>query len=137
MTKGSGGQITQLWNIECIQTKQTATSKASHASHLEMATANKPLNPLALVRSKPKLKPHVKMSSACALGDGQPPKSLQKPTNLDRVPLPTYQAAVSSSRYGFHLAELDKQYGEDDVTPAPTSHAGSVMPMSSVAPMSH
>ncbi|KAI6000438.1 hypothetical protein EDC04DRAFT_2908788 [Pisolithus marmoratus] len=71
-TKGSGGQIAQLQNIEHIQTEQTTTSKASHASHLKMATANEPLNPLALAKSKPKLKPHVKMSSACASGDGQP-----------------------------------------------------------------
>ncbi|KAI6011482.1 hypothetical protein EDC04DRAFT_2609881 [Pisolithus marmoratus] len=65
MTKGSGGQIAQLRNIEHIQTEQTATSKACHASHLEMATANELLNPLALVKSKPK--PHVKMSSASSL----------------------------------------------------------------------
>ncbi|KAI5986583.1 hypothetical protein EDC04DRAFT_2615029 [Pisolithus marmoratus] len=89
-----------------------------------MAMANKPLNPLALVKSKPKLKTCVKMSSASASDDGQLPNSLQNPTNLNRVPLPTYQVAVGGSQYSFHLAESDKQHGEDNVTPAPTSHAG-------------
>ncbi|KAI6014891.1 hypothetical protein BKA83DRAFT_4129617 [Pisolithus microcarpus] len=119
-TKGSGGQIAQLRNIERIQTEQTATSKVSHASYLEMATANEPLNPLAPAKSKPKPKPRVKTSSACASNDGQ-------------------LVAVEGSRYGFRLAGLDKQHEQDNITTAPTSHAGSVTPMSrggSIAPTS-
>ncbi|KAI6023054.1 hypothetical protein BKA83DRAFT_4627261 [Pisolithus microcarpus] len=120
-------------------TEQTATSKVSHASYLEMATANEPLNPLAPAKSKPKPKPCVKTSSACALNDGQLPKSLQEPTSLDRVSPPTYQVAVKGSRYGFCLAGLDKQHEQDNITMAPTSCAGSVAPMSrrgSIAPTS-
>ncbi|KIK11244.1 hypothetical protein PISMIDRAFT_19692 [Pisolithus microcarpus 441] len=138
-TKGSGGQIAQLRNIERIQTEQTATSKVSHASYLEMATANEPLNPLAPAKSKPKPKPRVKTSSACASNDGQLPKSLQEPTSLDGASPPTYQVAVEGSRYGFRLAGLDKQHEQDNITTAPTSHAGSVTPMSrggSIAPTS-
>ncbi|KAI6027636.1 hypothetical protein BKA83DRAFT_4490184 [Pisolithus microcarpus] len=138
-TKGSGGQIAQLRNIEHIQTEQTTTSKVSHASYLEMATANEPLNPLAPAKSKPKPKPRVKTSSACASNDGQLPKSLQEPTSLDGASPPTYQVAVEGSRYGFRLAGLDKQHEQDNITTAPTSRAGSVMPMScggSIAPTS-
>ncbi|KAI6009978.1 hypothetical protein BKA83DRAFT_4133075 [Pisolithus microcarpus] len=138
-TKGSGGQIAQLRNIERIQTEQTATSKVSHASYLEMATANEPLNPLAPAKSKPKPKPRVKTSSACASNDGQLPKSLQEPTSLDGASPPTYQVAVEGSRYGFRLAGLDKQHEQDNITTAPTSRAGSVAPMSrggSIAPTS-
>ncbi|KAI5991980.1 hypothetical protein EDC04DRAFT_2613772 [Pisolithus marmoratus] len=104
LTKGSGSQITQLCNIEHIQIKQTTTSKASHASYLEVTTANEPLNPLAPVKLKPKPKLHMKTSSACASSGG-----------------------------------LDKEHGQDDVTTAPMSHAGSITPMScrgSVAPTS-
>ncbi|KAI6016895.1 hypothetical protein BKA83DRAFT_11367 [Pisolithus microcarpus] len=140
MTKGSGSQIAQLRNIERIQTEQTATSKVSHASYLEMATANEPLNPLAPAKSKPKPKPRMKTSSACASNDGQLPKSLQEPTSLDRASPPTYQVAVEGSRYGFRLAGLDKQHEQDNITTAPTSRAGSVAPMShggSIAPTSH
>ncbi|KIK15131.1 hypothetical protein PISMIDRAFT_16731 [Pisolithus microcarpus 441] len=124
MTKGSSGQIAQLQNIECIQTEQTATSKVSHASYHEMATANEPLNPLAPAKSKPKPKPRVKTSSACASNDGQLPKSLQEPTSLDGASPPTYQVAVKGSRYGFRLAGLDKQHEQDNITMAPTSRAG-------------
>ncbi|KAI5984373.1 hypothetical protein EDC04DRAFT_2615759 [Pisolithus marmoratus] len=139
MTKGSGSQIAQLHNIEHIQTEQTTTSKASHASYLEVTTANEPLNPLAPVKLKPKPKLHMKMSFACASSGSQLPRSLQEPTSLDRASPPTYQAAVEGSSYGFHLAGSDKQHGQDDVTTAPMSHAGSIMPMScggSVAPTS-
>ncbi|KAI6005575.1 hypothetical protein EDD15DRAFT_2358725 [Pisolithus albus] len=138
-TKGSGSQIAQLRNIEHIQAEQTATSKVSHASYLEMATANEPLNPLAPAKSKPKPKPHVKTSSACASNDGQLPKSLQEPTGLDGASPPTYQVAVEGSRYGFRLAGLDKQHEQDNITMAPTSRARSVAPMSrggSIAAMS-
>ena len=63
VTKGSGGQIAQLQNIECIQSERTS-SKTSHASQLDMATANKPLNPMAPRR----LKPRIKQSSVSVRG---------------------------------------------------------------------
>ena len=52
VTKGSGSQITQLQNIECIQSEQMS-SRTSHASQLNMTTANEPLNPMAPMRPKP------------------------------------------------------------------------------------
>ncbi|KIM54995.1 hypothetical protein SCLCIDRAFT_30695 [Scleroderma citrinum Foug A] len=62
--KGSGGQIAQLPNIECMQVERMAP-KASHASQLEISTANEPLNPMALTKPKPR----VKTSSACVRED--------------------------------------------------------------------
>ena len=53
--KGSGGQIAQLQNIECMQVEQMAP-KASHASQLEISTTNEPLNPMALTKPKPRVK---------------------------------------------------------------------------------
>jgi len=60
-TKGKGGQIVQMENIERAQLERTASSRPSHASQLEQATANELLNPMA--PTKPKPKPRVKMSS--------------------------------------------------------------------------
>ena len=62
-TKGHGGQIAQLHNIERIQTQPTAASKSSHASQLEIATANEPVNPLALTKPKPRVKKFVPAAS--------------------------------------------------------------------------
>ena len=62
-TKGSGGQIVQLQNIERIQSKRTS-SKTSCASQLDTATANEPLNPMAPMRPKPRIK-----SSAVSVRD--------------------------------------------------------------------
>ena len=63
VTKGSGSQIAQLQNIEHIQSEQIS-SKTSHASQLDMATANEPLNPMAPRRPKP----HIKQSSVSVRG---------------------------------------------------------------------
>ena len=54
-TKGSGGQIAQLQIIERIQSERIS-SKTSHASQLDTATANEPLNPMAPRRPKPRVK---------------------------------------------------------------------------------
>lgn len=56
LNKGNGGQVAQLQNIECIQTAPCATSKASHASQLDAATANELTNPMAPTKPKPCLK---------------------------------------------------------------------------------
>jgi len=55
VNKGSGGQIAQLQNIERMQVEWMAP-KASHASQLEISTMNKPLNPMALMKPKPRVK---------------------------------------------------------------------------------
>ena len=55
VNKGSGGQIAQLQNIECMQVEQMAP-KASHASQLEISTVNEPLNPMAPTKPKPRIK---------------------------------------------------------------------------------
>ena len=54
-TKGSGGQIAQLQYIERIQSERTS-SKTSRAYQLDMATANEPLNPMAPMKPKPRIK---------------------------------------------------------------------------------
>ena len=54
-TKGSGGQITQLQNLERIQSEQTS-SKTSRALQLDVATANEPTNPMAPRKPKPRIK---------------------------------------------------------------------------------
>ena len=60
--KGHGGQIAQLHNIERIQTESTIVSKPSQ---LKKATTNKPINPMAPERLRPK--PCTKVSqSTCA-----------------------------------------------------------------------
>ena len=51
-TKGSGSQIIQLQNIEHIQS-EWISSRTSHASQLNAATANEPLNPMAPMWPKP------------------------------------------------------------------------------------
>ena len=53
--KGSSGQIAQLQNIERMQIERMAP-KASHASQLEISTANEPLNPMAPMKPKPCVK---------------------------------------------------------------------------------
>ena len=53
--KGNRGQLSQLQTIERIQTERTAVSK-SHASQLERATANEPVNPMAPAKLKPRIK---------------------------------------------------------------------------------
>ena len=55
VTKGSGSQIAQLQIIERIQSEHIS-SKTSHASQLNTATANEPLNPMAPRRPKPRVK---------------------------------------------------------------------------------
>ena len=65
-TKGSGGQLAQLQHIERIQTEQAATAKVSHATQLDVATANEPVNPMAPTKPKPRVK-----SSARAQQSGQ------------------------------------------------------------------
>ena len=59
--KGSGGQIAQLRNIEHMQTQTIA-----RVSPMDIATANKPLNPMALLSDKqpPKRKPRPSKGSA-------------------------------------------------------------------------
>ena len=54
-TKGSGGQIAQLQHIERIQSERIS-SKTSHAAQLDAAMANKPLNPMAPGKPKPRIK---------------------------------------------------------------------------------
>ena len=56
--KGKVGMV-QMENIEHAQLEWTASSRPSHASQLEQATANESLNPMAQM----KLKPHAKTSS--------------------------------------------------------------------------
>ena len=65
-TKGNGGQITQLQNIECIQTEQSSASKLSHSSQLKMATADELLNPMAPIKPKP----HIKTSAGVRAAGG-------------------------------------------------------------------
>ena len=61
--KGSGRQIAHLQSIEQIQMEWTTTSRRSHASWLEKATADEPLNPMAPVKLKPK--PRIKGPPTC------------------------------------------------------------------------
>jgi len=70
--KGNGGQLSQLQAIERIQTEWMTVSK-SHASQLERATTNEPVNPMAPVKPKP----HIKTSTTCVPdSDGQSEQEL-------------------------------------------------------------
>ena len=70
-TKGNGGQISQLQHIERIQTERSSASKMSHSSQLEMATTDEPLNPMAPMKPKPRVKTSASMRATAAGGPGR------------------------------------------------------------------
>ena len=70
-TKGNGGQMSQLQHIERIQTEWSSTSKMSHSSQLEMATTDEPLNPMAPMKPKPRVKTSASMQATAAGGPGR------------------------------------------------------------------
>ncbi|KIM62571.1 hypothetical protein SCLCIDRAFT_24875 [Scleroderma citrinum Foug A] len=119
--KGSGGQITQLQNIECMQVEWMAP-KASHASQLEISTMNEPLNPMAPTKPKPR----VKTSSACVQEDvNSPGLNLPEPATLDKPP-PSYQLATEGSWYSFRF-DSGQENTNIYSSAVPTSYGGSAV----------
>ena len=109
--KGSGGQVTQLQTLECLQ------MQASHrASKMDIATANEPLNPMApSIRT---LTLHGSRTAGtvvsgfflvCYLFTNEQPVS-EPLLNTGQGPPPTYQAATGGTHFGFQLSAYDKPH---------------------------
>ena len=150
--KGNGGQLSQLQAIECIQTERMTIFK-SHASQLERATTNEPVNPMASVKPKPHLLLMYQIAMVnqsrswyitfCnVLDPSTDSRASQAPAGFDSAPPPAYQMAIQGSRYSIRPSDPEKQHGPDGNTfpesldrgTAPLSHV-SVTPLSCKVPI--
>ncbi|KAI6037193.1 hypothetical protein PISMIDRAFT_14781 [Pisolithus microcarpus 441] len=105
--KGSGGQITQLQNIERIQTQAIA-----RVLPMDVATANEPHNPLAPPSDKqlPQQKTRPSNSRAeekarliLVIPSDAPVHAPTTSVGGNTLPRPTCQVPIPGSRYGFRL----------------------------------
>jgi hypothetical protein len=98
---GQGGQKAQLENIECAKTQSSAK-----VSKLAATLAHKPLNPMAPMAID--ARPHASKESSDHRVQNTKVTSqviAQSRTHPSArpAPLPTYQASLESSRYGFNV----------------------------------